>query len=308
MNKIVPGFFKDRLDGKYTINPKTGCWEWNGVLDSHGYGTIYAGIGIYPRTWKAHRYAWRVYNGEIPDGIFVCHKCDNPKCINPEHLFLGTALDNTTDMDKKGRCTRASGNDHYKATLNINTVSEIKKDIINGFTKAEIMAKYHIGDSKYSEIRKGRSWKNVLPMIPKKDKSKKVKRYSLEDMETAYNDGVNEGQSQSGNFEWGIRRKDIDFTEWLSTFTPSLPPQPVKDDWVSVEDGLPEVENVPFNDSAYVLCGVLGSDNSKTFVGWYNHKEKIWRVAHYFSTSESAEVTHWQPLPHPPKEDKTKEI
>jgi len=142
---------------------------------------------------------------------------------------------------------------------------------------------------------------SVLSSRTVEDAPPEGKGYSLEDMEKAFDAGYKHGWGQS-EFE------GESVTTTKKQFLASLPPQPVKDDWVSVEDGLPEVENVPFNDSAYVLCGVLGSDNSKTFVGWYNHKEKIWRVAHYFSTSESAEVTHWQPLPHPPKEDKTKEI
>lgn len=84
-----------------------GCWEWCGALDGHGYG----------RTWRdggrflAHRRAWECVNGPIPEGMFVCHKCDNPPCCNPDHLFVGTALDNMRDAIRKGRhqCLHQAG-------------------------------------------------------------------------------------------------------------------------------------------------------------------------------------------------------
>lgn len=75
------------------------CWWWTGALDGQGYGRVRRDKVLHP----AHRLAWIDANGPIPDGLYVCHRCDNRKCVRPDHLFLGTAKDNTQDMIAKGR-------------------------------------------------------------------------------------------------------------------------------------------------------------------------------------------------------------
>lgn len=76
-----------------------GCWEWQGRRFPFGYGAFYL-----EGQWNgAHRASWRVHFGEIPDGLWVLHRCDNPPCVRPDHLFLGTHLDNVRDMCRKGR-------------------------------------------------------------------------------------------------------------------------------------------------------------------------------------------------------------
>ncbi len=82
----------------YTLS-KSGCWEWNGVLNQGGYGRIF----INGKGQMAHRVSYQLVCGPIPDGMLVLHKCDNPCCIRPEHLFLGTHQDNSDDMIRKGR-------------------------------------------------------------------------------------------------------------------------------------------------------------------------------------------------------------
>lgn len=76
-----------------------GCWEWKRATNSMGYGVLTVNY----RTAYAHRLAWEMENGPIPDGALVLHRCDNPRCVRPDHLFLGTHADNMADMTAKGR-------------------------------------------------------------------------------------------------------------------------------------------------------------------------------------------------------------
>lgn len=87
------------------------CWIWQASIDEGGYGCFYATTEEGGLQIKAHRYAWILTHGKIPDGLQVCHACDNPPCVNPAHLFIGTATDNMADMIAKGRKPRgeASG-------------------------------------------------------------------------------------------------------------------------------------------------------------------------------------------------------
>lgn len=87
-------------DNKYEVNEITGCWEWKRATNNIGYGMFRWATGIM-RT--AHRVSYELFKGPIPKGLVVCHTCDNPKCVNPDHLWLGTMKDNHTDMVNKGR-------------------------------------------------------------------------------------------------------------------------------------------------------------------------------------------------------------
>lgn len=87
------------------ISKTNSCWTWIGKISTTGYGVMMIGSRAdnSRRYIKAHRISFFIHFGEIPDGMWILHKCDNPKCVNPEHLFAGTPKDNTQDMIKKGR-------------------------------------------------------------------------------------------------------------------------------------------------------------------------------------------------------------
>jgi len=92
------------------VKQENGCWEWNKHLDKDGYGQISVkGTDGIHRNCRSHRVMYELKHGEIKDGLLACHTCDNRKCCNPDHIFLGTAKDNAEDMVAKGRSVVSSG-------------------------------------------------------------------------------------------------------------------------------------------------------------------------------------------------------
>ena len=135
------------------------CWEW-GIIDPNGYGTISAGSsgrGHYIRKY-AHRMSYETHKGPIPEGLNVCHHCDNRKCVNPDHLFVGTDLDNHTDKVRKGRQSRGERHGGSKLT------EDIVRKIRNGELKPsrKLVRELGIaGSSHLYMIKLGKLWKHV---------------------------------------------------------------------------------------------------------------------------------------------------
>lgn len=136
------------------------CWHWLGAVDQHGYGSFFHSnerIG-------AHRFAWILANGSIPDGLFVCHRCDNPLCVNPAHLFLGTHNQNMRDMSEKGRAARgeASG----RSVLKEDDVRRIYDLRGEGKSYNEIGRMLGITGTAVGFVLRGKRWRHMLDQMP----------------------------------------------------------------------------------------------------------------------------------------------
>ena len=140
---------------KYVIKQE-GCWDWSGTIQWTGYATL----NIRPPI-KAHRASWILNYGSIPEGKLVCHTCDNRKCTNPEHLWLGTYEENIADKFKKGRSNTPKGSQLKVSQLNEEQVLEIKVFLKNGLTCGEIARQYGVSRKIISRIKNNDTWKHI---------------------------------------------------------------------------------------------------------------------------------------------------
>jgi hypothetical protein len=153
----------DRLLESIKKQP-SGCWEWQKARrdgDGHGF------IKIRKKMCYAHRIAWEIYRGPIPDGMQVCHRCDNPPCINPDHLFLGTQRDNNYDCIAKGRA-RSIPPPPRPGALQANatklTPEMVRTILETPCSTSEIARRLGIGRVVASRIRNGKHWAcSLLP-------------------------------------------------------------------------------------------------------------------------------------------------
>lgn len=161
---------KSRFWANVDIRGEDECWLWNGNRTWRGYGQVY----IQRKTIPTHRAAWMLTNGEIPDGMFVCHRCDNPPCCNPAHLWLGTNAENMADKCAKGR--QASGDKHParkhpermargesngRSKLTAELVRSLRMDRESGYTYSALSNKYGISWPVARGIATRKTWKHV---------------------------------------------------------------------------------------------------------------------------------------------------
>lgn len=149
------GSVQDRLARQSKKVDETGCIEWTGYIRSDGYGSL----RIDGKQVQAHRAAYEFAFGKIEDGLLVCHRCDNRKCINPEHLFLGTHQDNMKDMTEKNRQSREAS--RWSSKLNAGQVAEIRTRHSHGETIRALATYFGIGKTAIFNIVDRHTWKGV---------------------------------------------------------------------------------------------------------------------------------------------------
>jgi hypothetical protein len=165
---FVPERFEREFWKKYEVK-ENGCWEWTALRSKLGYGRVCLWLGSKKHKYtSAHRVAWQLKNGEIPDGLFVCHSCDNPPCMNPSHLFLGTPKDNAQDSVRKGRLhfgntngawtqpeKRPRGEDNGRHRYKDETLKSFLRDYLAGTAVRPLARKYGITYSHAYRIANG---------------------------------------------------------------------------------------------------------------------------------------------------------
>lgn len=143
---------RERFEAKFVKGD--GCWEWVASKDRWGYGRL----KIFDKMQGAHRAAYQLYVGEIPDGLCVLHRCDNPACVRPDHLFLGTHTDNMHDCNDKGRRNRPSGEKHYRTKITARQVLIIRAMRAAGARGVDLARKFGVTPGVVDKIIHYRTW------------------------------------------------------------------------------------------------------------------------------------------------------
>lgn len=135
---------------------KDKCWEWFGSKQPNGYGQLSFCKNSRVKVHYAHRLSYEHYRGPVPEGYHVCHHCDNPSCVNPHHLFLGTDADNHTDKVSKDR--QVKGEQHGGSKYSEDFIQMLKYSTRSGYSLGK---EYNIDPSYIYGIRKGKYWKHI---------------------------------------------------------------------------------------------------------------------------------------------------
>ena len=147
----------ERFRTKYVPEPNSGCWLWNAGTNHQGYGRFFLGGGR--RSTQAHRASYELHVGPVPGDMVVCHRCDNPSCVNPGHLFLGTQADNMADKRRKGRAARGRAN--VNGRLAPQAVREIRRRCAAGERQADVASDFGVTQANVSSIVTRKTWAHV---------------------------------------------------------------------------------------------------------------------------------------------------
>lgn len=155
---------EDRFWEKVLIAPPMVCWEWIASKDPHGYGQIRTGGPGGGPLRQAHRVSYELHNGPIPAGLLVRHTCDNPGCVNPDHLRLGTQADNVQDMIDRGRARGGPPRGERNASSKLTEAQVV--DIRNRYATGEVLQieltkEFGVSQATISEIVRRRIWRHI---------------------------------------------------------------------------------------------------------------------------------------------------
>jgi len=161
-----PTTAEERFFAKVDKEHASGCWLWTAGTSSDGYGRFSENC----RGVNAHRWSWQFHFGRIPNGLLVLHSCDVPRCVNPEHLFLGTPADNCHDMVDKGRhCTQTgtqncnTGEDNPTSKITWERVREMRELYQSGnYSQRELAEHFDLSQSTVNHILQGKTWRRSI--------------------------------------------------------------------------------------------------------------------------------------------------
>lgn len=149
---------KERFIKFVLIDPVSGCWNWIGTKKNRGYG----GFRYNGKFTKAHRVSWQLYKGAIPEGMCICHHCDNESCVCPDHLFSGTHTDNMRDKSEKGRSNPCRGDKARWRKLNSSDVIQIRSMYKTGeYTQRGLAKMFKVSQSTILFLLQGRNWASI---------------------------------------------------------------------------------------------------------------------------------------------------
>lgn len=151
--------FKDKfvkLKKHYQISDK-GCWEWTGSIDQNGYGVM----NIAKKHKRAHRISYECFYGKIPENSFICHHCDNRKCINPEHIYCGDSETNSKDMDDRKRRNALKGEENPRSRLKNDDVLKIRELYKQGVNGVELSKLFNCPHTLIYSIINRKLWRHI---------------------------------------------------------------------------------------------------------------------------------------------------
>ena len=144
----------ERMNAHINKDCRDGCWIWTACVTHNGYGVL----KVDGRGRRAHRIMWEIVNGPIPDGMCVLHKCDNPSCVNPAHLFVGTTADNNRDAQQKGRIAR--GERQHIAKLDADDVRSIRR-LHPGISIRRLAIQYGVAKRTIRHVINLTTWRHI---------------------------------------------------------------------------------------------------------------------------------------------------